>query len=249
MKTIRIFCQLAFLGVTLAVTAGCNTQKTWVYRANSYPPAVANTEKKIAVLPFEDDRTNINRDMTGIGYVPLVPYGWAHLNAPEGSSMHLTSSLWLNYKPTEDFPKALADDLRNTGVFSDSFFAYQRDGSDYAVEGKILNTKYDGYLITYGLSIYGAYLWIFGFPATVTHNELALKLNLVNSRTDQTLFSKVYTATPRKNTSWLYDIKSDFNYADMMAEVNLQFCHDIEPIVLKEASESTALVTTNVVVK
>jgi|GEM_PF-929846 curli biogenesis system outer membrane secretion channel CsgG len=239
MNTTRISCQLAFISIALAVTAGCSTQKTWVYHANSYPVPTASTGKKVAVLPFEDERTNINHNMALLALVPLIPYGWQNLNAPEGISMHTTSGMWLNFKPSEDFPKAVADDLKSTGLFSDAYFSYQRGGSDYAVEGTILNTKYDGYTITYCLGVYGVYLWFVGFPAGWTQNQMALDLRLADSSTGETLFSKNYSVTPKKEVSWIYDMKNDFQYADMMSEINLQFCHDIEPIVLKESLGST----------
>jgi curli biogenesis system outer membrane secretion channel CsgG len=231
---------LAIVAICVSLLAtGCTTQKTWVYHANSYPPAVASTGKKIAVLAFEDGRPNVNQNMWGMYALPLMPFGWQTLDTPEGISRHATTGMWLNFKPTEDFPKAVAEDLRNTGLFSDAFFSYAREGSDYAVEGKILSTAYSGRIISYGLGFYGPDLWIIGFPATWTENDLSLELRLVNSATDETLFSKTYTANPRTNLSWIYYINNDFNYSEMMAEVNKQFCQDIEPIILKAAQQST----------
>ncbi|HXB60395.1 MAG TPA: hypothetical protein VNU95_12550 [Candidatus Acidoferrales bacterium] len=233
MKTTKTFLQITFVGILLAITAGCSTQQTWSYHANSYPAATVNTEKKIAVLPFEDARTNKNVNLALLGLLPIIPCGWENLETPEGVSMHINSGIWVNFKPTEDFPKAVADDLKSTGLFSDAYFSYQRAGSDYAVQGKIISTRYNGYMITYCLGVYGVYLWVIGLPAASTQNQLSVDMSLVNSATDQTLFSKTYTATPRKDISWIYYIKSDFKYSEMLAEVNKQFCQDIEPIILK----------------
>jgi hypothetical protein len=233
MNNTKIILQSLLIGAVVAITAGCSSQKTWVYHANTYPAPAASTGKKVAVLPFEDGRTNINHNEAMLALLPLIPYGWQHLDTPEGISAHIDSGLWLNFKPSEDFPKAVAEDLKNTGLFSDSYFAYQREGSAYAVEGTILNTRYDGYMITYCLGADGVYLWFLGFPAGRTENQMSVDLRLVDSSTGETLFSKTYTAAPKKDVSWIYDIKNDFHYADMMSEINLQFCHDIEPIVLK----------------
>ena len=150
--------------------------------------------------------------------------------------MHTTSGMWLNYKPTEDFSKALAEDLRNTHLFSDAFFDYRRETGDYAVKGKILSTKYVGRTITYGLSVYGVYLWLIGLPATWTENELSIDLALEDSKTEKILFSKTYTASPRSSLSWIYCMNNDFNYAEMLAELNKQFCTDIQPIVLNAST-------------
>jgi hypothetical protein len=147
----------------------------------------------------------------------------------------------LNYKPTEDFPKALAEDLRNTGLFSEAFFDFRRGNSDFAVSGKILSTSYKGYIISYGLSVYGPLLWIVGFPASTTSNELEIELTLLDSKTEAPLFTKVYNATPQKGVSWLYVMKDDFNYSEMLAEVNKQFCQDIQPYIVNAAAQ--ALIT------
>jgi len=240
MKPAKILSYCALIAIVTAITTGCSTQQTWSYHPNSYPAAAASTGKKVAVLPFEDDRANKNDNMAMIALLPVLPYGWEDLSTPEGVNQHINSGLWVNFKPTEDFPKAVADDLRNTGLFSDAYFSYQREGSDYAVEGKILSTQYDGKMITYCLGCYGVYLWMVGFPAGVTENDLSVELSLVNSSSNEKVFSKTYTATPRKQTSWIYYMKSDFNYAEMMAEVNSNFCRDIQPIVLNTAKDSAS---------
>lgn len=218
--------------LTIAFCSGCASQKTWVYHANTFAIVGSNTERKVAVLPFEDSRANENQNIWGIYLIPIVPYGPQNLNCPEGISQHANSGLWVNYKPTEDFPKALAEDLRNTHMFSDAFFDFRRESGDYAVKGKILSTKYVGRIISYGLSVYGPDLWLIGLPATWTENNLSIELALVDSKTEKVLFSKTYTATPHSGCSWIYCINSDFNYAEMLAELNKQFCTDIQPIVL-----------------
>jgi 3-methyladenine DNA glycosylase Tag len=57
----------------------------------------------------------------------------------------------------------------------------------------------------------------------------------VDAKTDKTLFSKVYTADPRSGVSWIYVLKNDFNYPEMLGELNKQFCNDIQPVVLDSA--------------
>lgn len=235
MKIIKnLLRSLVFVAVVISA-AGCANQKAWVYRGNTFALPASSSGKKIAVVAFTDARENKNSNCAMMYLIPLMPCGWQTLNAPEGSQMHMTSGLWLNYKPTEDYPKALAEDLRKTGIFSDAFFDYQRDRGDYGVTGRILSTKYKGYLISYGLSAYGPLLWFFGFPAASTSNELSVELNLIDSKTEKSLFSKVYTAKPQKKVSWIYMMRDDFNYAEMLAEVNKQFCMDISPIVLGAA--------------
>jgi hypothetical protein len=171
--------------------------------------------------------------------IPVMPFGWQTLNSPEGIQMHITSGMWINYKPTEDYPKALAEDLKKTGLFSDAYFDFRSSASDYSIKGKIVSTKYSGTIISYGLSVYGPLLWFVGFPAGTTHNELALELSLVDSKSNRVLFTKEYTAAPQGGVSFLYYMPNDFNYPEMLAEVNKQFCTDIQPILLNAASKAS----------
>ncbi len=232
MKTFNTLIKSLLACLTIILFSGCASQKTWVYRANSYASDGKSSEKKVAVLPFQDLRENENHNLSGICFIPLVPYGPQNLNSPEGLQMHTTSGMWVNYKPTEDFPKALAEDLRNTRMFSDAFFDYRRETGDFAVQGKIYSTKYVGRTITYCISFAGAYLWMVGFPATWTENELSIELTLVDAKSEKILFSKTYTAAPRSSCSWIYCLNNDFNYSEMLAEINRQFCTDIQPIIL-----------------
>jgi hypothetical protein len=232
MKTTTIDIRIALGCLAIALTAGCATNKGWVYRSNAYAPAGSSTGKKVAVLPFEDARENKNSNKWLLYMVPLMPYGSQRFDAPEGVPMHMTSAAWTNYKPTEDYPKALAEDLKKTGLFSDAFFDYRKQSADYAVKGRIVSTKYSGHIFSYGLSVYGPLLWLIGLPAASTSNELSVEFSLVDSQTDKPLFSKTYAATPRKSVSWIYVMKNDFNYSEMLAEVNKQFCQDIQPVIL-----------------
>jgi phage pi2 protein 07 len=70
-----------------------------------------------------------------------------------------------------------------------------------------------------------------GFPATWTENQLSVELSLVDSKTQKELFTKTYTAKPMSNVSWIYYINSDFNYSEMLQELNKQFCQDIQPVI------------------
>jgi hypothetical protein len=235
MNTKGIIIRSALVSLAIAFTTGCTPQRAWVYHSNSYPAAVTGTGKTVAVLAFEDARENKNTSLYGMYLVPLVPYGWMDYHAPEGVNMHMNSGLWMNYKPTEDYPKALAEDLKKTGLFSDAFFEFRRASSDYAVKGKILNSKYTGRVFSYGLTFAGPILWFIGFPSTSVSTDLSVELSLVESKTDKALFTKVYTAPHRCDVSWLYVPKNDFNYSEMLAELNKQFCQDIQPVVLNAA--------------
>ena len=215
----------AFLLVLLATS--CATQRSWVYKPNAYSAPAAMTKQKLVVTPFQDGRTNINSNKILLYLIPIFPFGWADYQVPEGATQHITSTIWTNYKPTEDYPKALAEELRGARLFSDAYFDFKDGDADLAVRGRIENTKYSCKIYSYGLSAYGPLLWFIGLPAASASNELELELTCDELKTGRRLLTKRYNATPYSSTSWLYVMKNDFNYPDMLAGVYRQFVDDL----------------------
>jgi len=106
--------------LVLALVYGCATQHAWVYAPTLQRlPGRARPERAV-VLPFRDARQNVNSNRLALYLIPLFPFGWADFEVPEGMQGHVTSGLWTNYKPTEDYPKALAEELQNAGLFREA---------------------------------------------------------------------------------------------------------------------------------
>ena len=84
--------------------------------------------------------------------IPLMPMGWQNLNTPETIQMHLNSGLWI-FKPSEDFAKSIAEELNNSSIFKEAFFTNRESEGELVMRGKILSTKYDGYMYSYCLSM------------------------------------------------------------------------------------------------
>lgn len=202
---------------------GCASQKAWVYKPNNYSQPPNISDKTAVILPFVDTRDNINKNRIALYLIPLMPFGWADYNVPEGQQMHINSGIWINYKPTEDFAKALAQELRNTNLFKDAFFDFKKGNTDIMIKGEIISTKYNGKIITYGLSACGPLLWFIGFPAGTVSNELSIRLTCLDTKSNQTLFSKTYSAPRHSKVSWIYALKNDFNYPSMLRDIYADF--------------------------
>jgi hypothetical protein len=226
---LQITTRLLFLVLVATTIIGCSSQKAWVYTPNQYQRTAVVSTKKAVVLPFEDTRENRNDNDALLYLIPLFPYGWQDLNVPEGEQMHLNSGLWTNYKPTEDFAKALAAELETAHYFKEAYFDFKKTDSGYIFKGKILNTHYEGKIFSYGLSAYGPLLWFFGLPATDISNELSVELSMMEANTEKVVFSKSYTAPTYNVTSSMYTIKNDFNYSAMLKDIFREFCNDLEP--------------------
>jgi len=228
-------------------TCSCATQKSWVkswvYSSNKYNYAPVLQNKSAVILPFKDSRENINKNMVMMYLIPIYPsYGWMDYNVPEGPSMHLSSRMWTNYKPSEDYPKALAKELTSAGIFKEVYFAFRKGDSDFVIEGEILSTKYTGTMRSYGLSAAGPLLWFIGFPCGVVTNELEIKLSCVENNSKNVIFSKTYTAPKYKKTAWIYLVSNDlndFNYSSMLKGLYKDFIEDIRRIYLSTNTQST----------
>jgi hypothetical protein len=208
------------------VASSCSRQRVWTYQANEYAPATASAGKAV-VLPYRDARPGENSNMIAMYLVPLLPYGWTTQEIPESKPDHLTSTYWNDYKPVDDYPKALVQDLRNAGIFSDASFASAVGNADYVINGTIYSTEYSGKLLSYGLSGWGPFLWLFGAPAASTSNTLSVELTCTDRRSGRQILTKRYTPPPYDTTSFLYVSESDFNYAEMLASINKEFAQDL----------------------
>lgn len=213
--------------VALLLTSGCATQKSWVYSANSYGEVSNPINKSVVILPFQDARPNINSNYAAMYLIPVMPFGWQTLNVPEGQQMHIFSGMWTNYKPTEDYPKALAEEINNSKLFKEAYFDFKKGNSGCVVKGRILTTKYSGKMITYGLSVYGPLLWLVGFPAGTVAIELSIELSLVDAQSDNVLFSNTYTSPEYSKVGWLYVMPNEFNYPTMLKDLYKKFIEDV----------------------
>jgi hypothetical protein len=225
-----------YFGLVLFVglfVCSCASQKSWVYSANNYSnnrPIFA--DKSAVVLPFKDSRENINKDRLAMFMIPIIPgFGWANYNVPEG--------LLLRFKPSEDYPKALAEELTSAGIFNEAYFDFKKGESDFIIKGEILLTKYTCTLISYGLSVFGPNLWIIGFPSGTISNEIVIKLSCVDNNSSKVFFSKTYAAPRYKKWAWIYAPPIQFNYSSMLKDLYKDFTEDLKINLQKQARIKT----------
>lgn len=214
--------------LVLIFASGCAQQKAWVYQTNSYSGTRKPIARTAAVLPFRDARENLNKNRILLYMIPLIPgFGWADYQVPEAATMHISSGLWMNYKPTEDFAKALTDEIVAAGLFKEVIYDPRGVKTDLVIQGAVLDTRYKGTMISYGLSVYGPLLWFFGFPAGTVSNDLAVQITVKEAETNKILLSKTYAAPRYKKISWIYYMPSDFNYAAMLKALYLDAVNDL----------------------
>jgi hypothetical protein len=205
-----------FVGILLALSLGCATTRDWKYTPEPRQTIEPIADFSVAVLPFEDQRANENKNRVLMYLIPLFPYGWAEYEAPEGQEQHITSSLW-QFKPPDDFARAVAQEVENARLFREAFVSNRASEGDYVLLGEIVSTKYEGKIFSYGFSAYAAYLWILGLPAATHSNELEVRLRLAKTPSDPPLWTHTIKRST-SHTSWLYVMKPDFEYDVMLKE-------------------------------
>ncbi len=215
--------------VSLFLLSGCSSEKTWIYKPNRYElPSVTEKFKNstVVIKDFSDKREGDNKNYIMMRLVPLSPFGWQNLSAPENTNMHLCSGLWMNYNPKIDFAKSLSEEINSIELFKEAIYSGAIGQADYYINGEIISTQYKGKLFSYGLSVYGPVLWFIGLPATHISNDLSIKISLID-KNKNIVISKIYHAKKYDIYSWIYSINSDFNYANMLQEIYKQFIDDI----------------------
>jgi hypothetical protein len=209
---------LLILGVFAAlISSGCSTQRVWTYKSDPYVKTEPLVNKSVAVAPLADNRENVNHNLIAIGYIPLMPFGWMNMNTPEGGQAHVASGLWL-FKPPEDIAKAIAEEINNSGIFREAFFTNRASEGELSLRGNLKSTYYHGNIITYCMSIYGAYLWFIGLPAGIYENNLEISLELVEGSTGKVLWNETYKKEFSK-TFWIYAPGADFRYDQLLKEI------------------------------
>lgn len=211
--------------LAMLIIAGCSSMEArthkgvWSYQAEPPVTSVPLINKSVAVSPLSDKRKTVNNTMVSMFLIPLMPFGWQDLEIPEGSDVvaHMATGRWA-FRPTDNFARAIAEELNNSGIFREAFFTDERREGDLLLHGEIKSTHYNGKMITYGLSIFAPSVWLIGFPAAHVNNVLTLSLQLVDSKTNEVLWAGNYEKKDG-NTSWIYSLKLDFLYHRLLKEI------------------------------
>ncbi len=204
-----------FASVLLMIAlTGCASSRSWSYTPEPRSASEHLANVSVIVLPFEDRRPKENSNFILIYLIPLVPFGFMDFETPEGPQMHVNSGLW-QFRPADDFARAVAQEVDNARIFREAFVGNRASEADYVLLGEITSTKYEGKMITYGLSAYGPLLWLFGFPSSYTSNGLTLTLKLAKTPSSPAIWT--HTVSQQASaTSWIYALQPGFTYDQLL---------------------------------
>ena len=212
------------------VVCGCASATGWSYRPEPLVSRSPAIQKGVAVIPLTDMRPNQNHNWTALSLIPLVPYGQATFEVPESEPLAYASGV----RPTEDIAKAIADELRNTGLFKEAFFTFRESDADLVLRGELCSLRYVLWHTHYGLSVPGDLLWLIGFPVGGTHSHLNVRLLLEERQTKKVVWT--HTIDERAGSVlWLYYMRKAPVHSVLLKKGMLKALPTIAPALMKAA--------------
>lgn len=228
------------LCLVVAAVLGCSSAGAWHYEpASGDLPRARLADVRVGVLPFVDSREEGNKNRTLLYLIPLMPFGTMNYNQVEGAAGFLTHSSY-QVRPGEDLAKAVVAELRAANLFTEAFYTEREKdpGIDLLLQGYVQELKYEGKLISYGLSVYGPALWLVGLPAGHTKNTLKVGLELRKAGSNEVLWRS--NPQPMKSTVTLglyYNWGKEFDgYPKMMKEQVDAWLDELSEFVAKNGS-------------
>lgn len=234
MKKIKLLILIVFLSLA---SSGCATRAAFIYSpgekiAEQLKPVTLPL--RIAVPPFLDMRSQDNISYRPLHLIPLVPYANIHYDRPDAANRFISHAAY-NFRPSEDFAKALVAEVKQNRFFEEVFFT-QREvepGADLVLTGKIKNTQYNAKTISYGLSVYAPFAWLIGLPVGTAHNSLSLVLEMTRPSDGAVVWFYELNGESGKTIGLYYNWASDFDGYPMMLREGLhkameELAHDLQ---------------------
>ena len=227
-------CVVAATAVLVSALAGCSDFRGWSYEADVRVDRAPLLAKRVVVPPLVDLRPQWNNE-TGVFlafFVPLMPYGTVNYNRPELGARWKQKDVQ-PFNPVHDVAKAIAEELNNSGLFSQVVFSRNATIEELVLNGDLIVLKDDRWITLYGLTyFFGDFLWLMGAPMGGTTNELTLKLTLLERKTGKVLWSQTFSERDRK-TEWLYSMKAALRHPRLLKTEMHQAIKSLEAALSK----------------
>jgi hypothetical protein len=212
MKKLTLFMVVVIISLTVG---GCAKRAAFMYNpSEKVPGEVKNAPLplKVSVTPFLDARGQNNTSYLPLDLIPLVPYASLHYDRPDASNRFIYHAAY-NFRPSEDFARAVVDEMKQNHFFEEVFLT-QRErepGVDLTVTGKIISTRYNAKVLSYGLSVYGRLLPLLGLPIGTTQNSISLILEMKRASDGVVVWSYEVNGEWGKTVGIYYNWAADFD--------------------------------------
>ncbi len=198
---------------------GCAMQ-SWKYTSEPKIYKTPESQYTLIVPPLRDARNNEN-SLGGyfLSMIPLVPYGKSTINVPD---------IKMNSKPTEEFSKAIAEEIDNATIFKSSSFSFDKSGADLYLIGELKSSQHIFYSTFYGLSPVGDLLWTIGLPAGKYKFNIEIEYKLVDAQ-NNIYFVKAYKEE-LSNIVGLYYGLGKFKFEEVLKTIAKQLLADLNEV-------------------
>jgi len=176
---------LVFMGAFSV--SGCLGSREWTYPP---PPDKAflgiqadePVSGSLVVLPLVDQRGKEIKENYWKVAIPLVPSGATVYDRPEDvkNPEHIDE---VQFTPSEDFARALSDEIREAKIFSSVAYAPKSSApsSQYVLQGRLHSTRWERSITTYLFGPLGTVFWMLGLPMGQTDITVEMDLKLTAS--------------------------------------------------------------------
>lgn len=210
---------LLFLFV-INLCSGCATSgESWKYTSEpkNYVKPISTMTLRVPTL--RDERKNRQSQNVMLSLLPLVPYGSITNQVPDGALV----------KPTEDFSKAITEEIANASIFKDTFYSNSETKGDLFLEGTLYTSKIKDTLTFYGLSLPGDLLWLVGAPTGKATNKITIRYRLMDNNYN-VYMDKWYTAK-KSRYNFYWKPKGPMFFEKLFKEIALDVVKDLKQVV------------------
>ena len=219
--------KICFTIIVLMALSGCASVQGWKYTAEPKIYKKQDLNLTIAVPSLRDERINENNAFKASGWlalIPLVPYSTqSEFNVPEASP-------FLNFKPTEDFSKAITEELQNSSIFKEVYYSDRTKDADLILSGTLKESHIKKSWTFYGLSLPGDLLWLFGAPTGWVNNDIVIEYKLMDQNY-KIYFEKTYTANVEFYNRYWTNPHEIFRFESTLKKISLELVDDIKAII------------------
>ena len=206
--------------IAILFMSGCaSSGQSWKYTSNTRQYSKPISNLTLAVPNLQDKRKNKNSQNVMLALLPLVPYGSVNMQVPDGQFI----------KPTEDFSKAIAEEISNAAIFKEALYTNKLSDSDLFLEGTLYSSKLKDTVTFYGLSLPGDLLWILGAPTGKATNKITIRYRLLDKNYNVYMDKTYSKKKSRYNFFWTP--KGPMFFEEIFKEIAIEVVEDIKQVV------------------
>lgn len=222
---------LACAALLALLCSGCAPEWKWRYAPDPPTSRLPLLDNTVAVPNLSDERPPNKEQNVALHlllvFVPGVLYQTNEVERPEqipGNEMQ--------FHPTEDVARALADEITNRRLFKATVYSPAGSQGDLILRGRLSSTHGEMTIYQYGLNGVGVYTWFLGIPAGTSKRQLTFTLQLEEPQSESILWQKSYK-TERSTTEGLYygTPAGHIVFDSMLKELMPQILADLEQAI------------------